>query len=127
MAKIEFEPDKFREAAKEFRGTIVNTDYAMQPFGFEGAPGIERKAKALGVQIDTPDYDKPQYEWLTPTNVRKTNPACKLPEEYPIIWDTPASDLISPDRLALSECGQAGLFNLTCMGAPSRRQMGVLH
>ena len=120
---IAFVSDEMREAVKQFRGIIVKVDYSKEPFGFEGAPGIERKTPVLGVQIDTPDYDKPQYEWFPPSNVKKTKPACKPPEEYPIIWDTPAKS--SPRYAARVRAGWTIQPDLH--GIPSRRQMGVLH
>ena len=74
MSKIAFKPEEATEALKEFIGQIVEVDYSEKPFDFEGAPGIVRKGKVLGIQIATDAYDKPQYEWYPPSRVKKTKP-----------------------------------------------------
>lgn len=69
---IAWKPEEATEALKSFTGQIVGTDYSEKPFGFEGAPGIVRKGKVLGIQIRTDAYEKPQYEWYPPSKVKKT-------------------------------------------------------
>jgi len=71
LSSVAFSPDEFKEAAKQFRGVIVKAEYGENPFGFEGRPDIPRMPQ-LAIAIETPDYDKLQYEWYRPTNVRKT-------------------------------------------------------
>jgi len=69
---IAFRDEEFGEALKDFVGQIVATDYAEEPFDMKGAPGITRKGKVLCIKIKTDVYDKEQYEWYPPSNVKKT-------------------------------------------------------
>jgi len=75
-SNVSFVPENFKEAAKEFRGVIVRAEYGESPLGFEGRPDIARKPQ-LAIAIETPEYDKQQYEWYPPSNVRKTKPVSK--------------------------------------------------
>jgi hypothetical protein len=72
MSGIAFKPEEATEALKEFVGQIVAVDYSMEPFGFKGAPDIKRDTKVLGLQIRTEAYEKEQYEWYSPSRVKKT-------------------------------------------------------
>lgn len=72
MSGIAFKPEEARDVLKQYSGQIVAIDYSEKPFGFEGAPEIVRKGKVFGIQIKTAEYEKPQYEWYTPSKVRKT-------------------------------------------------------
>jgi len=72
MSAIAFKPEEAREALKEYDGQIIAVDYAEEPFGMAGAPGIERRGKVLCVKIKTDQYDKAQYEWYPPSKVKKT-------------------------------------------------------
>jgi len=69
---IAFKDEEFGEALKDFVGQIVATDYADEPFGMKGAPGIQKRGKVLCIQIKTEVYEKPQYEWYPPSAVKKT-------------------------------------------------------
>lgn len=68
---IAFSPEEFKDVSKDFTGTIVDADYGLEPLGIKGKPGIERRPQ-LCVKIDTPDYEKPQYEWYAPSSRKKT-------------------------------------------------------
>jgi len=82
MSGIAFKTEEFGEALKDFEGQIVAVDYAEEPFGMKGAPGITRAGKVLCVQVRTEVYEKPQYEWYRkrlalflhnpPSRVKKT-------------------------------------------------------
>lgn len=69
---IAFREEEFGEALKDFIGQIIATDYAEEPFDMKGAPGITRKGKVLCIKIGTDAYDKDQFEWYPPSNVKKT-------------------------------------------------------
>lgn len=77
---IAFKPEDFRPYKKEFRGVIVAAEYSEEPFGIKGAPEVEaaqvqrygRPVKKLGIKIITEQYEKPQYEWLIPSNKMNT-------------------------------------------------------
>lgn len=66
-----FEPSELKEAKKDFRGVIDGAEFSETPFGIKGAPSIKAQAK-LGIRIDTPEYDKPQYEWYVPSDKKLT-------------------------------------------------------
>jgi len=72
MSKVAYRPEDFRDAIKEFRGVIVDADYGLEPLGMTGAPEIEAKREQLCIKIDSPSYDKSQYEWYAPSSVKKT-------------------------------------------------------
>ncbi len=72
MSEIAFRPEEFGEALKDFEGQIVAVDYADEPFGMKGAPGIQRTGKVLCTRIRTDAYEKDQYEWYPPSRVKKT-------------------------------------------------------
>lgn len=72
MSGIAFAPEEFGEALKDFEGQIVAVDYADEPFGMKGAPGIQRTGKVLCTKIRTDAYEKDQFEWYPPSNVKKT-------------------------------------------------------
>ena len=69
---IAWKPEEATEALKEFVGQIVEVDYSEEPFGFKGAPDIQRRGKVLAVRIRTDAYEKDQYEWYPPSRVKKT-------------------------------------------------------
>lgn len=71
MSEIAFTPDELRDAMKEFRGTIIDTDYGISPFGMVGRADIVAK-KQLCIKIDTDLYDKAQFEWYAPSKVKMT-------------------------------------------------------
>lgn len=68
---IVFTPDKLVEAKKDFRGVIIDAEYALEPFGFKGAPGIERRTQ-LAIKIRTDVYEKDQLEWFPPSDKKMT-------------------------------------------------------
>lgn len=69
--QIAFSPDEFSDVSKEFTGVVSDADYGLEPLGIKGRPDIERREQ-LCVAIDTPDYEKRQYEWYAPTSHKKT-------------------------------------------------------
>ena len=68
---IAFEPDKLKDAKKDFVGQIVDAEYAENPLGMEGRPDIARRAQ-LAIQITTDEYEKDQFEWYPPTDKKLT-------------------------------------------------------
>lgn len=68
---IAFSPDKLVEAKKDFRGFIVDAEYALEPFGFKGRPDIERRPQ-MAIKIRTEEYEKDQLEWFPPSNKQLT-------------------------------------------------------
>lgn len=69
---VAFKPEDATDALKEFVGQIVDVDYAEEPFGFKGAPDIQRRGKVLCVKVRTEAYEKDQMEWYPPSKVKKT-------------------------------------------------------
>jgi hypothetical protein len=75
---VEFEVEKLKEAAREFRGFVAKAEYSEAPFGIHGDPTIEERqrqrgiTKKLGLMILTDEYDKPQYEWMFPSDKKGT-------------------------------------------------------
>jgi len=67
-----FRTSEFTEAIKEFRGVIVDADFAIEPFGIKGAPEIDRKTPQVCFKVITDEYEKPQYIWLPPSTKKKT-------------------------------------------------------
>lgn len=49
----------------------MNAEYGTSPLGMVGRADIEARAQ-LCVQIQTPTYEKPQYEWFAPSKVKLT-------------------------------------------------------
>jgi hypothetical protein len=72
LGGIAFKPEEATEALKEYVGQIVGVDYSEEPFGMKGAPDIKRTGKVLAVKIKAEEYEKYQYEWYTPSKVKKT-------------------------------------------------------
>jgi len=72
MSGIAFKTEEFGDALKDFTGQIVAVDYAEEPFGMKGAPGIRRAGKVLCIRIRTEAYEKEQFEWYPPSRVNKT-------------------------------------------------------
>lgn len=68
---VVFTPDKLVDAKKDFRGYIVDAEYALEPFGFKGAPGIERREQ-LAIKVRTDVYEKDQMEWYPPSDKKLT-------------------------------------------------------
>jgi len=68
---IAFSPDKLVEAKKDFRGTIVDAEYGVEPFGLKGRPDIARREQ-LAIKIRTDAYEKDQYEWYPPSDKKLT-------------------------------------------------------
>ena len=68
---IAFSPDELTEATKDFVGVVVDADYGETPLGMVGRPDIQRRPQ-LCIQIETEEYEKPQYEWYPPSNKKRT-------------------------------------------------------
>lgn len=102
MSDVAFRVEELKEVKKAFRGVIVDTDYADEPFGMKGRPDIPRR-KQLCIKIYTPDYTKPQYEWYVPTNKKKTKWAYLIEglqmtgalNDMTIVGDTPEQKIKS--------------------------------
>lgn len=73
-SRIAFKQEELKEAKKDFVGQIIDTDYAMEPFGIAGAPGIRRTGPVLAIKIRTDAYEKDQFEWYPPSDKKKTKP-----------------------------------------------------
>jgi len=69
--KVAFAPDKLVNAVKDFRGVIVDAQYGLEPFGFKGKVGIERREQ-LAIKIRTDAYEKEQIEWFPPSDKKLT-------------------------------------------------------
>jgi len=106
---VEFDVSKLKDAVKEFRGYVAKAEYSEAPFGIHGNPAIEEAqkkrglTKKLGVMILTEEYDKPQYEWMYPSDKKGTK------------W----SYFIS----ALSECGAMAKILPKVAGATVEEKM----
>lgn len=110
-SSIAFKPEDLKEAVKEFRGVIVRAEYGMNPLGMEGSPAIEKKRAQLAIQIETPEYEKPQYEWYPPSNVKMTKPVCELPDASVMLGGS--------EGYVIPEAGKVSLLRLARMGFPA--------
>ena len=72
--KVAFSPDKLVEAKKDFRGTIIDAEYALEPFGFKGSADIVVRRPQMAIKIRTDEYDKDQLEWYPPSDKKLTKP-----------------------------------------------------
>jgi len=71
MSEVAFSPDELKDAVKDFVGTIVDADYGIEPLGIKGRADIKRREQ-LCIQIRTDAYEKDQFEWVAPSNKKKT-------------------------------------------------------
>jgi len=69
---IAFTPDEAVEATKDFKGFIIDAEFALNPFGIAGSAEITKQLPKLGIKIHTEVYEKDQYEWYTPSKVKNT-------------------------------------------------------
>ena len=75
-----FDTSKASDAAKEFRGVIQRAEYGKDTLGFEGSTEFASRNQ-LGIEILSPEYQKPQYEWYAPpdgTRMRKNTKEVEL-------------------------------------------------
>lgn len=99
---IAFTPDKLVDAKKDFRGIIIDAEYALEPFGFKGRADIERRMQ-MAIKIRTEEYEKDQLEWFPPSDKKLT----KLIGHGIVLGVSQTTDIPSP----YSYRRQMGLFD----------------